>query len=232
MDRHSFLKSFITEHLDNFDIVQGWNAAAADYGYEECFYTGDIDDLFCGLRPSEVLARISTEFNVNDSYFSFNGYSQAVSFNSWEDSESPVDIDVLVSYLLDNETTLAETLDDYQADLLTELEESLGLDEDTLSDFDEAVSALANNTLDELGQSDDEDEEDEAETFYRVQVCQNDGGEFGNPEDFPTYDMAVKYIATHGDRLDDNTHFEVYLMSNDDGDINFETCVLTRFKGE
>ena len=60
--------------------------------------------MVCEGRSADwILARTYYgSYNYPDDYFCFNGYGNLDSFNYWDDEKSPVDVDELADWLIEN----------------------------------------------------------------------------------------------------------------------------------
>ena len=82
--------------------VSLWNDyCEANNYYDDMIEYNDIDELLYGCTPSEVLDRIDKNYSQYDEYCSWDGYGELCSFNDIDDSD--FDIDVLASWIYDNE---------------------------------------------------------------------------------------------------------------------------------
>ena len=92
---------------------------------------GDIDELCCGMKPSEIILAYG-DMDLEWNYFQFNGYGYAV---EWEGIDCVSDV---VDYIIDNEESLEN--DDIQEilDKYTSTEE-LYIEKE---DFDKVVDIL------------------------------------------------------------------------------------------
>ena len=88
---------YFREHEDDFiDAIEGLDSWNGYLGDERLYNMEDLDDLYGGVEPSEVLRRAffgydedykndrgeyTQPFNPNKDYFHFNGYGNLVSSN-------------------------------------------------------------------------------------------------------------------------------------------------------
>lgn len=56
-------------------------------------------------------------------------------------------------------------------------------------------------------------------TFYRVQLCYDEGGEASNGEDFPTYAEAIQYLRSIEPEMGE--HVEIYKMRENANQVDF-----------
>ena len=110
------------------EIVSSWRDSTAvenwnEYCENESYYDdrieyNDIDELLCNCtKPSEVLDKISSDYDMQDDYAVFTIYGLE-SFNYLEDSSSPYDISTMVDYIIENQ----ECFGDYDLEELFEEE--------------------------------------------------------------------------------------------------------------
>ena len=53
-------------YIDMVNELDSWNGYADDF---RCYYMEELDDLFYGLKPTELLEKITSDFSVYDDYF-------------------------------------------------------------------------------------------------------------------------------------------------------------------
>lgn len=125
----------IRELIDNMsenEAMRLWNEYCDnDNRMDDCIYSmNDFDEIFSGYEPWEVARTCyySGNFCPAHDFFWLNGYGNAESsdFPSM-DSKSPFYIDELVSYIMDNETSL---YNDEIQEILDEEEENEEGDEE------------------------------------------------------------------------------------------------------
>lgn len=107
------------DDLTGCDTVALWNeyCEASNY-YEDMIEYNNIDELCCGLCPSDVINSIDLdEYNPNDDFVVNSIYGWR-SFDYADDEKSPFDINELAKYIVDNEETFGY------------------LDEDDITDYD------------------------------------------------------------------------------------------------
>jgi hypothetical protein len=78
-----------------------WDGNGKKDIFDDMIEYNDIDEILNGCKPSEVLNRIDSNYNQYDEYCCWDGYGELCSFNDIDDSE--FDIDVLASWIYDNE---------------------------------------------------------------------------------------------------------------------------------
>ena len=90
-----------------------------DYIYSMCFFSEE----YAGKDPLEVAQLVyDNDFNPNHSYYYYDGLGNITSVDLMEETKHPIDIDAIVNYIADNETSLynsdiQDILDEY-ADVL------------------------------------------------------------------------------------------------------------------
>lgn len=97
--------------MDTQDIIELWNECI-----EEVNYPGDrvygnnmlfFEEMFA--HPYDVAIAVTYgDWIQDDNYVVFNGYGNISSFNYWGDSNSPIDLDVMVEWLSDNKEKVEE----------------------------------------------------------------------------------------------------------------------------
>ena len=55
--------------IEMVNELDAWNGYADDF---RCYYMEDLDDLLYGLKPTEILEKITSDFSVYDEYFYFS----------------------------------------------------------------------------------------------------------------------------------------------------------------
>lgn len=104
------------ESMNDSDLVNAWNEVCDNENYmDDYIYSNDPDELLSGRTPSEVLNDVAGDYSVNDEYAVWTVYGLE-SFNYTSDSSCPIDIDMVVDYIIDNE----EDFDDSDIEELLE----------------------------------------------------------------------------------------------------------------
>ena len=90
--------------------VENWNEYCEnEFYYDDRIEYNDIDELLCGYtKPSEVLDKISSDYDMQDDYAVFTIYGLE-SFNYLEDSSSPYDISTMVDYIIENQECFGDS---------------------------------------------------------------------------------------------------------------------------
>lgn len=95
----------VLEEMDNDMLVTVWNEfCEADSRYDdiiECME--NLDDYLYGLKPSEILDRVDSDFSTSDDYFSESGWGEIESFDNPRDH---IDLDEVAEYCAKNEDDL------------------------------------------------------------------------------------------------------------------------------
>ena len=92
--------------LDNTDVIDLWNEYVKDKNIpdDRIYKNGEAEAFFNGMFSSPydaVLAVTSGKYNECEKYIAFDNYD-VVTFDFWDDSDSPVDIYALVGWLMEN----------------------------------------------------------------------------------------------------------------------------------
>lgn len=97
------------ESMDDSDLVNAWNEVCDSENYmDDYIYSNDPDELLYGRTPSEILSDVTEDYNVNDEYAVWTVYGLE-SFNYTSDSSCPIDIDMIVDYIIDNEEDFGDS---------------------------------------------------------------------------------------------------------------------------
>lgn len=107
------LKERVEEIVSSWEdstAVENWNKYCdRNNYYDDRIEYNDIDELLCGYtKPSEVLDKIGSNYNMNDTYAVFTIYGLE-SFNYIEDSSSPYDVDTMVDYIIENKECFGDS---------------------------------------------------------------------------------------------------------------------------
>lgn len=127
--------------MEDDELVSVWNeyCDAANYFDDKIYSMDELDELYQGSEPSELLRRAfyghdqfgdDSEFNPNRDYFTFNGYGNLISIESvgWNGYANRFmfdgfDEDALAEYIADNRTTFDnDTLEDVFAEVVEGME--------------------------------------------------------------------------------------------------------------
>lgn len=110
-DDPAVLRARINELLlsvPDYELVEIHNAYCHDTGNTQrrVWRQDEIDDYFSGMRPTDILCKISDDFCVNDRYF-WEDNGAVISDNGfdWEWRASyPIDVDAIAEYAVHNQT--------------------------------------------------------------------------------------------------------------------------------
>lgn len=102
MDTKEKIRAIIDDYVSN-DIITLWNDYCESNNYDDdrIYDMYMLDDIACGLEPSEVL-KYYGDININDNYFVLGIYG-AESFDYADDENSPVYIDDLINWIIRTE---------------------------------------------------------------------------------------------------------------------------------
>lgn len=105
------IKDYINNEMDSIDVINLWNDCIEDKNILDDKIYNNGEDFFEEMFSSPydaVRAVAYGEYTLNDNYIAFDGYGNIVTFDYWDDEGSPVDIDILADWLLDNEVVAME----------------------------------------------------------------------------------------------------------------------------
>ena len=93
----------VLENLDSYEVVSAWNRYCEENSYYDdmVYPMYEFDDLMYGLKPSEIVAKLDSSFDINDDFFTWDSYGEVVSFNYISDSS--IDLDDLADYMDEHE---------------------------------------------------------------------------------------------------------------------------------
>lgn len=113
MDKIQAIIDIIKSNWSNNEIVDAWNLRCDENNYmdDRIEYMDTFDELFCGLRPSEIAEKVyRRDFRTGDDFFAFNGYGNLESFSDVEDY-SRFSYEELAEYLAENGDSLTSDVD-------------------------------------------------------------------------------------------------------------------------
>lgn len=124
-------------NMNNDDTISLYNNYADINSYERIYYNDDdnINDVFHTPRAA-IRAATYGRYNVGDDYFFFDSCAHMISFNSLNDNNSPIVIEELAQWIIDN-----ELFSDYDIDVTT-LDDMLASIEDNITDDEEMLNKL------------------------------------------------------------------------------------------
>lgn len=96
----------------NAEIVRAWNRVCDDYD-DEVFENEEtaLEERFSGDVGSALRAAFYGDYRYPDSFCCFNGYGNLVSFDYYDDENSPIDIEQIVDYFENNQSELPDFFD-------------------------------------------------------------------------------------------------------------------------
>lgn len=91
--------------MDNAKVINLWNECIAEKSYPyNTIYTNNCGFFNTFFMPFDVaLAVVHGHYNENDNYVIIDEHENVQSFTDWNDTYSPVDIDILANYVLEKE---------------------------------------------------------------------------------------------------------------------------------
>ena len=91
--------------MDNAKVINLWNECVEEKSYPySTIYTNNCAFFNTFFMPFDaVCAVMHGHYNENDNYVIIDEHDNVQSFNNWDDEKSPVDIDILANWLLENE---------------------------------------------------------------------------------------------------------------------------------
>lgn len=113
MDKIQAIIDIIKNNWSTDEIVDAWNLRCDENNYmdDRIEYMDTFDELFCGLKPSEIAEKVyKRDFNTGDDFFAFNGYGNLESFSDVEDY-SRFSYEELAEYLAENGDSLTTDID-------------------------------------------------------------------------------------------------------------------------
>ena len=113
MDKMQAIIDIIKSNWSNNELVDAWNLRCDESNYmdDRIEYMDTFDELFCGLKPSEIAEKVyKRDFCTGDDFFAFNGYGNLESFSDVEDY-SRFSYEELAEYLAENGDSLTSDVD-------------------------------------------------------------------------------------------------------------------------
>ena len=91
--------------MDNAKVINLWNECVEENAYlYNVVYTNNCAFFNTFFMPFDaVLAVTHGNYKEEDNYVIIDEHKNAQSFTNWDDAKSPVDIDILANWLLENE---------------------------------------------------------------------------------------------------------------------------------
>lgn len=113
MDKIQAIIDIIKSNWSSNELVDAWNLRCDESNYmdDRIEYMDTFDELFCGLKPSEIAEKVyRRDFRTGDDFFAFNGYGNLESFSDVEDY-SRFSYEELAEYLAENGDSLTSDVD-------------------------------------------------------------------------------------------------------------------------
>ena len=90
---------------DNAKVINLWNECIEEKSYPySTIYTNNCAFFNTLFMPFDaVLAIMHGHYKEEDNYVIVDGHKNVQSFTNWDDTKSPVDVDILANWLLENE---------------------------------------------------------------------------------------------------------------------------------
>lgn len=120
---------------DDSTLLQAYSEYAADNNYDSVF-NNDYEsiNMMCTDSYDAIRSAFYGDYNPSHAYFTFNGYGNLQSFEYLDSDNSPIDIEELAQWVVDNELFNdydidVTTLDDMYNAILDNLEDASSLDD-------------------------------------------------------------------------------------------------------
>lgn len=128
---------------DDSTLLQTYSEYAADNNYDSVF-DNDYEsiNMMCTDSYDAIRAAFYGDYNPSHAYFTFNGYGNLQSFEYLDSDSSPIDIEELAQWIVDN-----DLFNEYNIEVTT-LDDMLASVEDNINDADLLVLALMMDKLD------------------------------------------------------------------------------------
>lgn len=128
--------------MDTQTVIDIYNTYADENSYERIYDNDEFAINVCFETIHEgIKAAIYGDYTVQDSYFTFNGCANLITFNNVTDENCPIDYNELAQWIVDN-----ELFNDYDIEVTT-LDDMLNSIEDNITD----ASLLLYKLIDYLG---------------------------------------------------------------------------------
>lgn len=86
-------------------IINIYNDYAEANRYERIYEMYELDGLEGGKPLSEVLDRLGEDFNIRHNYFTYTDDLELLSFDHYDDTNSPVCLDELAEWIIEEDKT-------------------------------------------------------------------------------------------------------------------------------
>ena len=120
---------------DDSTLLQAYSEYASNNGYDSVYDNDDesINMMFADSHEA-LRAAFYGDYNHSHAYFTFNGYGNLQSFEYLDSENSPIDIEELAQWIVDNDlfneyNIEVTTLDDMYNAILDNLEDASSLDD-------------------------------------------------------------------------------------------------------
>ena len=120
---------------DDSTLLQAYSGYASNNGYDSVYDNDELilDDMFTSHYDA-IRSAFYGDYNPSHAYFTFNGYGNLQSFEYLISDNSPIDIEELAQWIVDNELfndydIEVTTLDDMYNCILDNLEDANSLDD-------------------------------------------------------------------------------------------------------
>lgn len=116
---------------------------------EECFYMDEIDEICYGMKPSELIEKMTSDFCSGDKYFYFSIYGLESTDSKYDVYSDNTTVDEVLDELIDNyhKISLLGQLDEYISIIANE---DFGIEEDWEGDEDMDEDDLPEETDEEF----------------------------------------------------------------------------------
>lgn len=133
------LNQVIEQLKTSGDLVATYNDYACNNGYEHIMTNDEYNIDTCFNSPYDAIqAAQYGDYNANHEYYILNGSANLVSFNYPTDDNSPIDIEELAQWIVDN-----ELFDVYDIEVTT-LDDMLASIEDNITDDENLLKTAIN----------------------------------------------------------------------------------------
>lgn len=108
--KNEIIEEKLKEYINNLDsnelrLLHNEYCYSVNNYDDEIFYMQDLNEILANKNPLEILDSVSSKFNINDEYATFNGYGWIESINSY-DLENHIYIDDIIDYIVRNNDSL------------------------------------------------------------------------------------------------------------------------------
>lgn len=200
MDKIQTIIDIIKNNWSNEEIADAWNFRCDEKGYmdERIEYMHTFDELFCNLKPSEIVEKVyRRDFCTGDDFYAFNGYGNLESFSDVDDY-SRFSYEELAEYLVDNGDSLTTDVDTDQ------LLESFIYEYFDHYDFDQIKCVIEtymeNNTFDLLMDNWDDLNEDILNYIEEEGLGSNDEEDDEDNDDEDSDDFINRLLMEEAER--------------------------------